>query len=114
MAVGIGKTDLAVVGGILRSVEDIVRGVTSSGLGERLGGCSSCEFPCVPTNKSKKITKKDHFIKIIEIMIDDDDGNLIKMRLFSRLLVLILFTLRLPLVVKALPQVLHLKGLSPV
>jgi hypothetical protein len=48
VAVGIGKTDLAVVGGILRSVEDIVRGVTSSGLGERLGGCSSCEFPCAP------------------------------------------------------------------
>ena len=54
MAVGIGKTDLAVVGGILRSVEDIVRGVTSSGLGERLGGCSSCEFPCAPMNKSRK------------------------------------------------------------
>ena len=58
MAVGIGKTGLAEVGGILRSLEDIVRGVTSSVLGERFGGCSSCEFPCAPIIKKNENRKK--------------------------------------------------------
>ena len=57
MAVGIGKTVLgADVGGILRSVEDIVRGGTSSGLGERFGGCSSCEFPCAPKKENQVLS----------------------------------------------------------
>ena len=66
MAVGIGKTGRgADVGGILRSLEDILgRGGTSSGLGERFGGCSSCEFPCAPIKE-----KQEMFFFIIWVSI---------------------------------------------